>query len=246
MKKKILKLTFFVLALIIYSCSKDDDNKITQNQEITLSDFDGNVYKTTTIGNQIWMAENLKTTTFNDGVTITEYRKYNPNQSTFSWYDPNNPQALFQWASTFDLNNLYTEVLPFDFYGAHYNNEAIQSGKLEIEGWRLPTQQDYIELINFIASQGHKGNEATVLKSKKGWSVQSENGTDLFRFNVKPAGNTIIPGTPDFESTIARLSTSDVNIVNKTRKVITFLKNGEVQFEDIDVRSGLSIRLIKE
>jgi len=238
--------TFIFLALVVFSCSKDENNEPNQNQEINLTDADGNTYQTVTIGNQIWMAENLKTTSYNDGNSITEYKHFNPNQSTFPWYDTNNLQELFQWAPTFDLGNFYTEDLPIDFHGAHYNNEAIQTDKLEIEGWRIPTEQDYIELINYIGSQGHIGNEATVLKSTEGWFNSSGNGTNLFGFNVKPAGTTIISGTPDFESLIARFCTSNVNLNNNTRKTVAFLENGEVLFEDIDVRFGLSIRLIKE
>ncbi len=243
MKIRFLKLTLLIFTIVLNSCS-DEPNKTTQNQEIVLTDFDGNVYKTVTIGNQIWMAENLKTTTFNDGVLITEYEHFN--QSPFPWVDTNNPQALYQWASTFDLGNLYIEELPTNFHGAHYNNEAIQTGKLAIEGWRMPTEQDYIELINYVGSQGHIGNEATVLKSTEGWFNSSGNGTNLFGFNVKPAGTTIIAGTPDFESLIARFCTSSIDLNNNTRRIITFLENGEVLFEDLDLRFGLSIRLIKE
>jgi uncharacterized protein (TIGR02145 family) len=246
MKKHNLILVIIFFGLALSSCSKDDDNPEVENQEINLTDADGNIYQTVTIGNQVWMAENLKTTKFNDGNSITEYRHFNPNQSSFPWYDPNNPQELFQWATTFDLNNLYPEELPQDFHGAHYNREAIESGKLEIDGWRLPTQQDFIELINYVSSQGHQGNEAQVLKSTQGWSNSAENGTNLFGFNVKPAGTTIIGGTPDFESAIAQFATSDVNLSDNTRKIATFLDNSEVQINDLDTRFGLNIRLIKE
>lgn len=244
MKTKRHLLLFFTLCLMIVSCSKDDD-ETNKNQEINLTDLDGNVYQTVTIGNQVWMAENLKTTTFNDGSAITEYLHFIPNKSPFSWYDPNNPKELFQWAATFDLGNHYSDKLPQDFHGAHYNRESIASGKLAIEGWRLPTQQDFVELVNYVASQGHQGDEATVLKSTKGWSNSAGNGTNLFGFNVKPAGTTIIGGTPDFESAIAQFATSDVNLIKNTRRIAIFMSNGKVEFNDLDTRFGLSIRLIK-
>ncbi|APY08594.1 hypothetical protein BWZ20_09905 [Winogradskyella sp. J14-2] len=238
----LLFLIFFGLGLI--SCNKDEDNTDNQNPDITLMDADGNVYETITLGNQVWMAENLKTTTFNDGSSITEYRHFMPNQSPFDWFETSNPRELFQWAFTEDLNDIYPEDLPIDFYGAHYNNEAIQSGKLDIDGWRLPTIQDFEELISFLVSEGHIGNEATVLKTQTGWAI--ENGTDLYDFTVKPAGNTINNGTPDFSELLARLCTSNTNTTLNQRTVATFFNNGEISFEEIDIRNGFSIRYIKE
>lgn len=243
MKKYYLFLVLISLVLSLSSCNKDDNNNENENQQITLTDADGNIYQTVTIGNQIWMAENLKTTTFNDGNPITEYRHISPNQSSFDWIDTSNPRELFQWAYTGDLNNVYPEDLPIDFYGAHYNNEAIESGKLTIDGWRMPTQQDFEELIAFLSSEGHTGNEATVLKSTIGW-LSNTNGTDLYGFTVRPAGSTIITGTPDFSEFISHLATS--NITSNNRIVATFFQNGEITFTEANVRNGFSIRLIKE
>jgi uncharacterized protein (TIGR02145 family) len=242
MQKSIFLITVF--SVLIFSCKKTA-NEPQNNVPLTAKDADGNIYQTVKIGNQIWMKENLKTTKLNDNTPIIEYKHFGPNSSTFPWFNPTNPQMLFQWADVLDLGNLYPNDLPFDYYGAHYSNLAIQSGKLAIPGWRIPTQQDFIVLKNFLASQGHSGNEATVLKSKIGW-FGTNNGTDLFGFDIRPAGNTITGGTPDFASASARLATSDLNASNTSRTVASFFNNGAMNFETIDVKFGYSVRLIKE
>lgn len=238
-----------VLAVLFISCKKEANevpDNLPNDLPVTIKDVNGNVYNTVKIGNQVWMKENLKTTSLNDNTPITEYKAFNPNASTFPWNSATNPQMLFQWAPAIDLNKLYPTALPFDYYGVFYNQFAIQSGKLTIPGWRIPTQQDFIELKNYLASQGHAGNEATVLKSKIGWVVSIGNGTDLFGFEVRPAGSTTIIGGPDFQSAIARFATSDVNATNTKRKIASFGKNGELGFEELDMRFGVCIRLIKE
>ena len=53
MKKYLLLIVFFTFTL--------------QNKAQTVTDVDGNVYNTVTIGTQIWMKENLKATKYNDG-----------------------------------------------------------------------------------------------------------------------------------------------------------------------------------
>lgn len=239
---KLLTLSF---SLLLFSCKKNT-NEAPETVPLTVKDVDGNVYNTVKIGNQVWMKENLKTTKLNDNSPLIEYIHFNPNRSTFPWFSTTTPQLLFQWADVSDLNKLYPNKLPFDYYGAHYSHLAIQSGKLAIPGWRIPTQQDFILLKNFLASQGHAGNEATVLKSKLGWVASLGNGTDLFGFDIRPAGSTIIGGTPDFASAIAQFATSDLNATSTMRKIVLFGRNGEIGFDELDVRFGLSIRLIKE
>jgi len=49
-----------VLLVFASSCTKDDDNDNDGNTSGYTDPRDGNVYQTVTIGNQEWMAENLK------------------------------------------------------------------------------------------------------------------------------------------------------------------------------------------
>lgn len=65
--------SLFALLSLIISCDKQNDSFIILNPWIpygSMSDQDGNTYKTILIGTQTWMTENLTTTKFNDGTVI--------------------------------------------------------------------------------------------------------------------------------------------------------------------------------
>ena len=126
MYKKILRIIILAPLLMAFQCGDD----IVEPQPI-VTDIDGNIYNTLKVGNQTWMLENLKTTTFNDGTPITEHL------NGMDWGDLPNQTPQYQWADTSDLNNVVDEELPFDFYGAMYNHWAIESGKLAPEGLSL-------------------------------------------------------------------------------------------------------------
>ena len=66
---------FIALAIPLatsFSCQKKDDPTPVAVSD-TFTDFDGNTYKTVTIGDQVWMAENLRTTHTPAGVTIVSF-----------------------------------------------------------------------------------------------------------------------------------------------------------------------------
>jgi uncharacterized protein (TIGR02145 family) len=95
-------------------------------------DYDGNAYKTIQIGTQIWMAENLKTVSLNDGTSI-----------------PNVPDAV-EWGNLgtpgycWYLND---EATYKNTYGALYNFKTVNTGKLCPSGWHVPLDSEWNTLI---------------------------------------------------------------------------------------------------
>jgi uncharacterized protein (TIGR02145 family) len=94
----------------------------------TVKDIENNSYKTIKIGNQVWMAENLRTTKYNDGTAIplvTDYIDWDALRTPgYCWYDNDKDK----YAAT---------------YGALYNWYAVETDNLCPVGWRVPSDEDW-------------------------------------------------------------------------------------------------------
>ncbi len=121
------------------ACDKTDDPVIDFNSAGTMEDADGNIYNTVKIGTQVWMAENLKTTKYNDGTPITNVKEDkewgNLTTGAYCNYDNLNRNA--------------------EIYGRLYNWHAVNTGKLTPEGWHVPSEEDWTILQNYLISNGY-------------------------------------------------------------------------------------------
>jgi len=145
-----------------------------------IDDIEGNYYNTTPIGTQIWMAENLKTTLYNDDTQI-------PNvTSNTAWAALTTP--AYAWAQ----NN---EATYKPLYGAIYNWYAVSTGKLCPAGWKVPSDADFSAMeINLGMTVAQAGalewrgtDQGKQLKNTIGWST-GQNGTNTSGFAALPSG----------------------------------------------------------
>jgi len=137
-----------------------------------LTDYDGNHYATVTIGDQEWMAENLKTTHFNDGTEIpspiTNDEWANQRSASYCWYD-------------------IDEAANKGTYGALYNWHTVNSGKLCPKGWKIPDNNDWLELVDYLGGEAWasgKLKEAGTLH----WSDPNTGATNEKGFTALPGG----------------------------------------------------------
>lgn len=144
----------------------------TLEEVLGVTDIDGNFYPTVSIGNQVWMAKNLQVTTYNNGTPI-------PNVTSNSQWSSLSSDA-YCW-----VNNDESSA---DTQGALYNWNAVIKGNLCPAGWHVPSSDDWVTLVDYIASQGHAGNEAFALKAQTGWD-EGGNGADIYGFTALPYGN---------------------------------------------------------
>jgi uncharacterized protein (TIGR02145 family) len=102
---------------------------------LTVSDINGNIYNTVSIGTQTWMAENLKVNKFDNGNSIPLVT----NDSI--WGSLTSPG--YCW-------NLNDSVTYKDTYGALYNWYAVSTGNLCPAGWHVPGDQEWATLLEYL------------------------------------------------------------------------------------------------
>ncbi len=149
----------------------------------SVTDVDGNVYPTVKLGNQIWMAEDLKTTKYRDGNPLPFVQDNN------SW-DDLTEGAYKEYTYTTSNPLPFSEV--FTNRGIFYNWYAVETGKLCPYGWHVPAQDEWFGLYVNPAKYAYDGNFYNITKAlaaKTGWSQlnpyynQGDPGDDLSKNN---------------------------------------------------------------
>jgi len=157
MKRAIKSLAAAVLFLIA-SCIRNE-----------VVDADGNRYHMVKIGKQVWMVENFRSTRFNDGSPIPHVA------DSVAWHSLSTPgYCYYQNTSNPDTIKMF---------GALYNWYCVNSEKFAPEGWRVPSNEDWMTLQNYLIKKGYNwdgvkrdNHIAKALAAKKGWKPHGLKG----------------------------------------------------------------------
>lgn len=204
-------------------------SNINFNSELTygsVSDIEGNTYKTIQIGTQTWMAENLKTTKLNDDTPITLVTD-NPAWAAlitpaYSWY--NNDSIL---------------------YGAIYNGYIISTGKLCPEGWHVPSDEEWTTLTTFLGGEIVAGNKLKETGSTH-WQNPNDGATNESGFTALPGGYRYYGGS--FSSSRNQgywwSATERSSIENYYRDI--YVRYSDVDRGSSSKKTGFSVRCIED
>jgi len=135
-------------------------------------DYDGNSYTTIIIGDQVWLGENLKTTSYNDGTAIplvtngTEW--YNLTTPAYCWY--NNDEATYKAT-----------------YGALYNWYTVNEGNLCPTGWHVPTDAEWSTLTTYLGGGSVAGGKLKEAGTTH-WNSPNTGATNESGFTALPGG----------------------------------------------------------
>lgn len=199
----------------------------------TISDVEGNIYKTIQIGDQLWMAENLRTTRLNNGIRIPQL------QIDAVWESTEYPG--YCW-----FNNDTTNK---SIYGALYNYYAINTDKLCPIGWHIPSEAEWTELIDYIGRDGKEGIKLKEQGSKHWeipeWTSSADSATNITGFTALPAG------TRDFHSSEAESMRFDglgrlTQYGSSDGSGIYLDVNSGISRSNTSKNAGISIRCIKD
>lgn len=141
----------------------------------SVNDVDGNTYKTVRIGSQTWMAENLRTTKYNDNTPIPKIVNNATwstlNSPAYCWY--NNDSAKYRSP-----------------YGALYNWYTITTRKICPSGWRVPSDAEWTILSDYLGGEILAGDKLKETGDSH-WVVTSGAITNETGFTAVPGGARI-------------------------------------------------------
>ncbi len=138
------------------------------------TDGDKNNYPVVKIGEQLWMAENLKTTKYNDGTPI-------PNRTV----GPDTPDSWMNSEDAYCSYNNDTSLLRI--YGGLYKLETLKSGKLCPAGWHAPDNDEWEQLSAYLGGSNNAGGKLKETGTLH-WKEPNQGATNESGFTALPGG----------------------------------------------------------
>jgi uncharacterized protein (TIGR02145 family) len=199
-----------------------------------IADIDNNIYPTVIIGNQIWMAENLKTSRFQDGSIIPNVLVDSTwsQLSTPAWCNYNNNQAYG------------------DIYGKLYNWYTVSDSRNVCPvGWHIPTDNDITVLINYVVDLQVDSVAGGKLKSSgtQFWLSPNLYATNQSGFSGLPGGFRL--GSSGFFNNVRSTGqwwSSTESTTSNAWGLFLSHQFGSASRSNSNKRLGLSVRCLKD
>jgi uncharacterized protein (TIGR02145 family) len=140
--------------------------------QFSITDIEGNIYKTTIIGNQIWMSQNLNTSYFSNGKKIENVT------DNLTWGEY--PKSAY---CNYNNDSNISKI-----YGKLYNYfSVIDENKICPIGWHVPSDNEWSELVNYLGGENVAGKHIKE-KGNKHWKFPFGGGDNQSEFTALPSG----------------------------------------------------------
>ena len=196
-----------------------------------MTDIEGNVYSIVTIGNQLWMAENLKVTRYRDGSAIQCVT------ADSVWCDLKS--GAYCWGSEDSASYRAT-------YGALYNFYAVNDNRgLCPNGWHVPTEAEWLAMEAYLG-----GHEVAGGKAKESgtvhWNRPNTGATNESGFAGLPAGGRGRFGGPGEIGNYATWWSSTATDSVYAWHWGLYTGNARIRSNSGHKASGFSVRCVKD
>jgi uncharacterized protein (TIGR02145 family) len=236
MKKRSCIYTLFILGIGVIFIS--GYRQIDSNATVT--DYDGNVYHTVTIGTQTWMKENLKNTHYRNGEPIV----YAPDDT--KWFNLCAGATEIQSGAFCNYDN---DANNATMYGRLYNGNAVKDSRnICPVGWHIPTTAEWKALESYLGGAivaGGKMKEA----SKTHWISPNIGADNTSGFSGVPGGFRFRRGEFGSIGFSCYLWSSGWTRLDGTEagwfRLVSY-SSQSINHNDYSEASGFSIRCIKD
>jgi uncharacterized protein (TIGR02145 family) len=227
MKKNISPYISIIAVLAIFASGCTKERALMPDP---VSDIEGNSYKTVKIGSQVWMAENLKTSKFNDGTEIPLIK------DSEAWQELNTPGFCI-----YDNDSgKYKEL-----YGALYNGYSIATGRLCPSGWHVPSRDEFRKLREFTGDTVTGGGKLKE-QGTDHWLTPNRGADNSSSFKALPSGIRYFEGS--FMSVLCFTSfwSSTESVKDEAWYMSLYFGDAAVNLSSISKKQGFSVRCVKE
>ena len=222
--------TYYIRAYAVNSVGTGYGNVLSFTPTSIVTDFDGNVYNSVTLGTQTWMEENLRVLHYRNGdpvQNVTDNTQWsNLTTGAYCWYSNDSTQ--------------YKNI-----YGALYNNYVVTDARnICPTNWRIPTQSDWNTLQSYLGGSAIAGGKLKEAGTTH-WYAPNDAATDESRFSSLPGGDRAPSGPFEVIGQTAEFWTSTEANPNKAYAYFLSFEAGGLYNNQFDKKYGLSVRCIK-
>lgn len=195
----------------------------------TLTDIDGNTYKTVTIDDKTWMAENLKVTHYNNGDPINEIQEDN------QWN--NNTEGAF---CKYQNNSDFVAT-----YGLLYNWYAVSDTRnIAPEGWHVATAEELLQLSDFLNGDTNAGGKLKETGTLH-WKSPNTGAENSSGFTALPGGIRYDDGSFNNKSWNAYFWSASPKTSSTAWYRVLYSDNSDFDLKYSAYNFGLSVRCVK-
>jgi uncharacterized protein (TIGR02145 family) len=219
----------------------DSFTTATEESTGTVTDIDGNVYQTVTIGSRVWMAENLKVTHYRNGDPIPHVT----NNSTWSGL------------STGAYCNYNNDTAQVAVYGRLYNWYAVDDSRnIAPAGWHMPSDDEWKQLEMYLGMSqaeadlvGWRGTDEGGKLKESGtmhWFSPNTGATNESGFSALPGGCRNFSGSCNYMGVYAFYWSSTEYDSNYAWSRYLSYDNSAVYRLSFMMQDGFSVRCVKD